>query len=267
MVASSFQSELFESLHGMLDEEVLNPVISLSKDKLEQYGLTIQQVFKTCEMLQIEGDRLYFNPKGTIYPFCYWDGFFYKDFLTLDPEALLKIEEDKRFSLQKQMIHDYVQQRDWNTLVSLVDKKVSFQVLSYVMQYAPDEDHTDLFLDTYTRNEYGFDRINQAMARKALSNIADSDYSIYQANIQPDVNDYYTIYRGVTHKSSSLDSSFSWTLDKDVAKFFATRFNSDGLIYTAKIHKDKVRAYIPGRNEQEVLVFPEDIIMKDGERV
>lgn len=255
---------LFESLHGMLDEDALKSIVNMKKEDLDKYGVTIQDILQTCELLGIEGDRLYFNPKGTIYPFCYWDGFFFKEFLTLSPEALLHIEEDKRFKAQKSRMHEFITLKDWDSVLSFCDKKVSFPVLSYVMKFAPESKHADMFIETYVRNEYGFDRINPDMVRSALKKPAGGTYDIRLADEQPDVNGFYTIYRGSTDKSTTLDKAYSWTLDKEVARFFATRFESTGMIYQGKVHKDKVRAYIQNRQEKEVLVFPEDVIINEG---
>lgn len=255
---------LFESIHGMLDEEALKPIIDMKKEELEKYGLTIQDILEACELLSIEADRLYHNPTGLIYPFCYWDGFYFKDFVTLNPEALICIDDDKRFKAQKNQMNKYITEQNWKAVLAFCDKKVSFPVLSYVMKFAPKSNHAEMFIETYTRNEYGFDRISSEMVRSALSEPAGEEYDISLAEEKPDVNDYYTIYRGSTEKSTTLDKAYSWTLDREIARFFATRFKSTGVIYVGKVHKSNIRAYINDRSEKEVLVFPEDVILNEG---
>lgn len=254
---------LFESLHGMLDEDALKPIINMKKDELEKYGLTIQDILETCEILSIGADRLYHDPKNVIYPFCYWDGFYYRELLTLNPAALIDVEEDKRFKAQKKLMHEYVLLKKWDYVLAYADKKVSFPVLSYIMRVADPTQLAELFIETYNRNEYGFDRISPDMVRKAFEHPPGDEYDIKQATVEPDDEGYYTIYRGSTEKSTTLDKAYSWTLRRDVAKFFATRFESTGIIYQGKVHKDKIKAYINGRDEEEVLVFPEDVIIDD----
>lgn len=255
---------LFESMHSMIDEETLKPIIDMKKEELEKYGLTIQDVLETCDLLSIEADRLYHESTNFVYPFCYWDGFYFKSFLTLKPEALTEIGDDKRFKEQKKQMHEYITEQNWDAVLTFCDKKVSFPVLSYVMKFAPKNKHAEMFIDTYTRNEYGFDRINPDMVRSALSEPAGGAYDISLAEENPDVNGYYTVYRGNTEKSTTLDKAYSWTLSREVAYFFATRFNSVGIIYVGKVHKDKIRAYINSRSEKEVLVLPEDVILNEG---
>ena len=72
--------------------------------------------------------------------------------------------------------------------------------------------------------------------------------------------DVVTIYRGVTEKSSEISTALSWTLSKEVAKFFSTRFDSDGEIYCAKINKEDILVANNLRNEFEVIVNPEKLM-------
>ena len=72
--------------------------------------------------------------------------------------------------------------------------------------------------------------------------------------------DVVTIYRGVTGKSSEISTALSWTLSKEVAKFFSTRFDSDGEIYCAKINKEDILVSTNLRKEFEVIVNPEKLM-------
>lgn len=72
--------------------------------------------------------------------------------------------------------------------------------------------------------------------------------------------DVVTIYRGVTEKSSEISTALSWTLSKEVAKFFSTRFDSDGEIYCAKINKEDILVLTNLRKEFEVIVNPEKLM-------
>lgn len=67
-----------------------------------------------------------------------------------------------------------------------------------------------------------------------------------------------TIYRGQTDSSTDLESALSWTLDLRMAKFFANRFDSDGIIYQANVHVDNVLAY--SESEEEVIVQYDNLL-------
>lgn len=81
--------------------------------------------------------------------------------------------------------------------------------------------------------------------------------------------DYITIYRGQLSNNEE-DIGLSWSLDKDIAKRFATgaamRMLCDGWLATAKVPKSEVIAYITGRGEEEVIInpnSPEDITWEE----
>lgn len=63
-----------------------------------------------------------------------------------------------------------------------------------------------------------------------------------------------TVYRGI-HGSKGSIRALSWTTDKSIAEFFASRFDhSGGIIYSAKIKKQDILAYFDTRSEKEVIV-------------
>lgn len=65
-----------------------------------------------------------------------------------------------------------------------------------------------------------------------------------------------TVYRGSTH------DGLSYTLNKDVAKWFAKRFDKKGKIFTRKIKKSEVFAFISRRREEEVIIHPSELKRK-----
>ncbi|MBR3791739.1 MAG: hypothetical protein IKK18_03470, partial [Clostridia bacterium] len=68
--------------------------------------------------------------------------------------------------------------------------------------------------------------------------------------------DVITVYRGVTSYNNKKIKVLSWTIDPEVAKWFANRYQQQGQVYTATISKKHILAYFGGRNEAEVIVDP-----------
>jgi len=68
--------------------------------------------------------------------------------------------------------------------------------------------------------------------------------------------DVVTVYRGVTSYNNKKIKVLSWTIDSEVAKWFANRYQQKGQVYTATISKKHILAYFGGRNEAEVIVDP-----------
>ncbi|MBE3141429.1 MAG: hypothetical protein IMZ53_12715 [Thermoplasmata archaeon] len=64
----------------------------------------------------------------------------------------------------------------------------------------------------------------------------------------------FKIYRGCIAKSIT---GFSWTLNRERAVWFATRFNQkEAYLLEGWVNKDRILAVITGRNEDEILVHP-----------
>ena len=65
-----------------------------------------------------------------------------------------------------------------------------------------------------------------------------------------------TVYRGVRSSRPGGVKALSWTLDQNVAQWFADRYGRQGTVYEAKIDKKHIHALFLGRNESEVIVDP-----------
>lgn len=60
------------------------------------------------------------------------------------------------------------------------------------------------------------------------------------------------VYRGC--QKGLNENGISWTLDKDRAEWFATRFGKEGKVLEMRINKSKIVAVFTGRNESEVVI-------------
>lgn len=69
-----------------------------------------------------------------------------------------------------------------------------------------------------------------------------------------------TVYRGVTSYNAKNVKALSWTLDENVAQWFAHRYGEQGTVYQAQIRKDDIYAIFTGRNESEVMVDPKQLV-------
>ena len=70
------------------------------------------------------------------------------------------------------------------------------------------------------------------------------------------LDDTVTVYRGVHSRKPGGMKALSWTLDQEVAQWFADRYGRHGTVYEAKIDKKHIHALFLGRNEAEVIVDP-----------
>lgn len=77
--------------------------------------------------------------------------------------------------------------------------------------------------------------------------------------------EYIVVYRGVNHKSASLDVAISWTYNIDVAKWFANRFaclHKDDKccrVIQGKVYLKDILSIEHSRQEDEIIVFPNKV--------
>lgn len=98
---------------------------------------------------------------------------------------------------------------------------------------------------------------------------ADKEYVMNQEELKlyNSLPDEITIYRGVEENKKNSTKALSWTLNKDKAKWFATRYEDKGTMFTAKIKKEDVLAYFNSRKEEEVVIDYDNLELISTEEV
>lgn len=69
--------------------------------------------------------------------------------------------------------------------------------------------------------------------------------------------DTLTVFRG--GMPGELIRDASWTLDIDVARWFARRFDQPGCVLQGEVNKSDIIAYQEGRGEAEIMIFPSKV--------
>lgn len=126
---------------------------------------------------------------------------------------------------------------------------------SLIKNYLDEQTFTTLLKECYTETEFPNRDVNvpveeiRKMFEKANKKLLmDAD----ELKIFDKLENELTIYRGFY--SNEYYNALSWTLDKEKANFFATRFSENGSIYQANIKKEDIYAYFNCRNEKELIV-------------
>lgn len=219
------------------------------------------------ERMDADPSYFYHDPNAVIYQFLYYKDFFFHQFhflsLSMEDSVLSTdthggFSEVARFKAQREWLTEKLE-NDVELFLQLSEKKVRFNLYIQLFDRIPDKAKFDAFLDIYTQSEYGFDRLDPEFVRKVFSYREQSEEHIPFRESFPDAKEYITLYRGATDQSTPLDKTYSWTLNKEVAKYFANRWGSRGTIYQTRVKVDNIIAYLDGRNEEEVLVSPEHV--------
>lgn len=121
----------------------------------------------------------------------------------------------------------------------------------------------DLFFSSYVASDYGFGTIDPLTLKAILSSKTAEDH-MRTAEQLKELPDTLLIYRGGNTASTPATEAYSWSLDINVANFFACRRGiGHGYIAEAKVSKEKIiDAFLTdGHNESEVIVDPKDITL------
>ena len=141
----------------------------------------------------------------------------------------------------------------------MTNKPYGMTFLKFAAPHLSKEDYSAILSDAWIRSENPNDDPNLPQS-KLVEMFASADNSYLMTSEEKQIYDelpsVVTVYRGVTSYNSENITALSWTLDKDVAGWFSKRFEEDGTVYQANIHKNHILAYFGGRNESEVIVDP-----------
>lgn len=146
--------------------------------------------------------------------------------------------------------------KNFFSLYIFVTKPYKLVFLKYTKEYMDKDLFSEVLKEAYISTEFPNKDVNVSVSElKKWFKEADKtklmtkdELSVYEK-----LPDTVTIYRGVTDLKGAR--GLSWTLNKDTAQWFSTRFHpQQSYVLYAKIPKQKIFAYFGDRNEYEVVV-------------
>lgn len=257
-------AHLFETMHAPVETEAFLPILEVQKDPelSERFRVPdrrdMEHVF---DILGCTGDQIFVNPHGFLSPFVYLYEFVLFDLPTLKPDVLRALRMDEQVRQFTERMDAYRTQQQYEQFFTLIDKRLLFSAYETLFEEIPDVQKYTIFRDLYQRSEYGFSSVDpaflaQIFTYRQFSNDAAEERRTFDALYE---GEWVTLYRGETERSTPSRYALSWTTDRTVAEFFATRFDSDGVIYRAEVKKTDVLDYLGTRGEKEVWVSPENL--------
>ena len=240
-------SSLFQQLHGILDVEALVPLAN-RRDLVKK-----KQYDELVNYLEVDPKNLYFDPNNQLHCFIYYDGLLYLPLYAVQLDALKMMHIKEMLQQQLERLHKLEKAKDYDTLFHVIDKKILIPAFVKYYKTIPTDQVYDVFVDLYQRTEYGFDKIPKDVTAYAFQHrVESSDWHDRIEQLRKKCKkEFVKIYRGETHKSTP--NNMSWTLKKQVAQFFANRFNSQGKILEKTVKVSDILDYITSRSEEEVL--------------
>lgn len=141
-------------------------------------------------------------------------------------------------------------------LFVLVMKPYLPTVFKFVYNYMNETDYNQILRSVYTLCEYPNHDTNVSYKdwakyfKKSNKEIIMSQSELEKLDA---LDDIVTIYRGVSNDHKYYNA-FSWTLDKERANWYATRFDKDGVIYSLDVPKKEIIAYF--EDDDEIIFNP-----------
>ena len=144
-------------------------------------------------------------------------------------------------------------------IYSMINKPYALTFLKLASPFMSRGDYSELLADAWVRSESPNCDPN-FMKNELVRMFKEADPTILMDETEQReleaLDETVTVYRGVTSHNAKNIRALSWTLDREVAEWFAHRFDEDGTVYEAQISKDHILALFIGRNESEVIVDP-----------
>lgn len=120
-----------------------------------------------------------------------------------------------------------------------------------------------MFFDAYQRSDYGFKALDKDTLKVILESKTEEEHKLTREAIK-DLPQIITVYRGGNTESTACKKAYSWTMDINIANFFAARRGyGPGYITRASVYRDDIiEAFLDakrGNGEKEIIVAPEKL--------
>lgn len=172
-----------------------------------------------------------------------------------------------KYSVEKQIniaIKDFtssLQNHEYSMPIMAVSDRMRMEYFNILLEDDKIEGLFDYFIEAYTLSDFGCEAISYENMIKLLDSRSIEEKNKMRKKITKALKKYpenLTVYRGEASMSTPHHISWSWTLDINVANFFATRFGyDDNKIIKGIVNKDCIECYFD--NEQECIVNPKNV--------
>ena len=156
---------------------------------------------------------------------------------------------------------DKINTHKYYGLIMSLGDRMRMEYINILIEDGLVEGLFDCFMDAYTLSDYGCEEISNDNMIKLLASRSAKDLIKASEIKDKALNEYpdtITVYRGEASLSTPCHLSWSWTLDINVANFFATRFGSDdSKIVKGTVKKEHVEVYI--NKEKECIISPGNV--------
>lgn len=212
------------------------------------------------ECIEVAIDFLYMDLEMTDIPDIILHPYFQSPYIIDEGSGKLIniLENEDNYNIAiNQMEEKIYKVKNFMEFTDLLTKPYRLAFLKFTKDYLDIKDFSKYLIDTWITDEYvnrnatvSKNELLEYFKKASKDLIMNEDEQIAYSNLEEEI----TIYRGVTDYNKDDTKAMSWTLDENIAKWFANRFRQKGYVFKAKINKKDIFAFCNMRNEKEVIV-------------
>lgn len=179
-------------------------------------------------------------------------------------EVIDLIEDEKALKKEKELRLKRMRNMSPMQIAFCVSKPYRMLYLSLAFPYLTKKERSEIMHEVWISVENINNNVNVSqmeilkMLRKCNPKylMGQENYEVYE-----NLPDTFVVYRGL--QENAQEDGLSWTLSKDVAEWFASRFENNGEIIEKTVHKAEVIAYFNDREEEEIILDIKKVLRRE----
>jgi len=154
---------------------------------------------------------------------------------------------------KKKDLETALAEKNYSRVVYLHERPYRLQAFIQIAHHLSDEKYWSLLASVWTDTENAWQNLDEwkelfNSSRPKRHRLMDRDEVLAYDSLPDTVKVYRGCQKGIN------EDGISWTLKRDKAEWFATRFSKDGLVLEKEIQKKDIIAVFTNRNEYEVII-------------
>lgn len=185
----------------------------------------------------------------------------FNSFATMDAKTRkLTPITNENFEMLKQQRYDAIKKNITNEdglfsiFVVMINKPYWIPILTQIKPFISKKDFSKLLSDFWQNTEFPHENGVYVMINLFEEAYKSNLMTAKEKKKLKELPNELIVYRGLQHGAKVR--ALSWTLSKEVAIWFAKRFDRKGTLYQGKIKKKDIFAYFIGRGEEEIVLNP-----------
>ena len=179
-------------------------------------------------------------------------------------EVINLIEDEEALKKEKELRLKRMRNMSPMQIAFYVSKPYRILYLHLAFPYLTKKERSEIMHEVWISVENINNNVNVSqMEILKMLRKCNPKYLMSQENfkVYENLPDTFTVYRGL--QENAQEDGLSWTLSKDVAEWFANRFDNEGEIIEKVIHKSEVIAYFNDRDEEEVVLDIKKVLKRE----